>query len=63
VRDEALAIARARFLALLAEIDTQEGGKVVIPTAAPSGWRYRLAPIVHRLREGLTNIKTSVISG
>jgi hypothetical protein len=63
VRDEALAIARARFLALLAEIDTQEGGKVVIPTAAPSGWRYRLAPIVHRLREGLSNIKTSVISG
>jgi hypothetical protein len=60
VRDETLAIGRARLITLLAEIDTPEGGQVTIPPAAPPGWRTRLAPIVHRLREGLTNIKTNV---
>jgi len=54
IRDEALAIARARLLAMLAEIDTPEGGQVSIPPAVPPDRRYRLMSAIDRLHAGFT---------
>jgi hypothetical protein len=48
-RDEAQAIARGRFAALLAAIDTQEGGEVQIVPASPPAWQRRFFPLARRL--------------
>jgi hypothetical protein len=49
VRDEAQQIARRRFAALLAAIDTLSEGEVAIAPALPLKWQHHLLPLVRRL--------------
>jgi hypothetical protein len=48
-RDEAQAIARERFAALLAAIDTPEGGDVQITPLSQLAWQRRFFPLARRL--------------